>query len=286
MRATFRPSTMLGSRRLPGLDEDEATLAVAAARALFKERNIAPSSVRRLECLSTTGQGWSFHGQIALGLRHATVSDAMGEEQEGTLRITSNAPRFGSPHFGAIEAMAVAEFPGTGKDIDASERMTRTIDDSKATKMSAWETKAPTGVPMGAYIPKATWDASLDARYRLVASYCTTDRRGHHPPLDPCPICGGPTETRELSTTGTLYTHTIIAAGGGPTEFDPFQDTDGTYGVGIVDFGDAIRVAGLLTETDLASLSIGQKMEAVFRRIYAQEGAWRYGTKFRVAKQA
>lgn len=278
---------MLVDQRLPALDEDEATFAVAAARALMKQRHVAASTIRRLECVSTTGTGWSVHVQIALGLRHATVLETASETvAEGTLRITSNAPRFGSPHLGRVEAMAVAEFPGPGKDIDASERTSRSIDEAKATKLAMWEAKAPAAVPMGAYIPKPTWDASLDARYRLVASYCSKCRRGHHPRLDPCPVCGGATETRELAAPGTLYTHTVIAAGGGPTEFDPFQETEGTYGVAIVDFGDAIRVAGLLTGTDLGGLNIGQKMEPVFRRIYAQEGAWRYGTKFRTAKQA
>lgn len=285
MRATFRPATMVGAHRLPGLDEDEATFAVAAARALLNQRNIVASSVRRLECLSTTNQGWATHAQIALGLREATVDEKQsGELPAGTLRITSNAPRYGSPHFGNVEAMAVAEWFGEGKDIDASDPVSRSIDEAKATKLSTWETRAPLAVPMGAYIPKPTWDASLDARYRLVAGYCTQCKRGQHPRLDPCPICGRPTEVRELAARGSLYTHTVIAAGGGPTEFDPFQDTDGTYGVAVVDFGDAIRVAGILTDTDLPSLAIGQKMDAVFRRVYAQEGAWRYGTKFRAAK--
>ena len=285
MRATFRPANALGGKRVPGLDEDEATFAVAAAGALIKQRNIPTSSIQRLQCLSATAQGWARHVQIALGLPDASIDEKPGGELAGTLRITSDAPRFGSDHFAHVDALAVAEWPGAAKDIDASDPTPRAIDEAKATKLAAWESKALLAVPMGAYIPKPTWDASLDARYRLVAGYCSHCKRGHHPRLDPCPICGRPTDVRDLASNGRLYTHTVIAAGGGPTEFDPFQDTDGTYGVGIVDFGDAIRVAGILTDTDLASLNIGQKMEPVFRRIYAQEGAWRYGTKFRASKQ-
>ena len=286
MRAVFRPSTVLGKVRIPALDEDEATFAVAAARALMKARDVRPGSVRRLVCSSHTGKGWGPHVQIALGLRDATLveTEDPGDLSEGTMRIVANAPRPSSPGFGTTEALAVAEFPGDATDVDVSEKSLRAVDATRAEKMVAWETKAPQLVPMGAYVPRGTWDATLDARYRLVAGYCPRCRRGQHPRVEPCPVCGGATQVRELVGPGSLYTFTVIGGGGGPTEFDPFQDTDGTYGVAIVDFGDAIRVAGLLTETDLGALAIGQRMESVFRRIYAQEGSWRYGTKFRLAR--
>jgi uncharacterized OB-fold protein len=36
----------------------------------------------------------------------------------------------------------------------------------------------------------------------------------------------------------------------------------------------------MMVDPDPASLRIGQRVRRVFRRLYAQEGAWRYGTKF------
>jgi uncharacterized protein len=286
MRALFRPATTFEGRRVPGLDEDEATMAVAAARALMRVRSVSVDSIQRLELVGPTETNWKTHVPIALGLRAANVAESSGGVVgPGTLRITVHAPRIGATGSGSSEALAVAEVAGDAKDVDASEQKTRDIDRAKAEKILAWESKALLQTPMGAYIPKATWDASLDARYRLVAGFCPSCRRGQHPRIDPCPFCGGKTTERELKGPGSLYTNTVIAAGGGPTEFDAFQETDGTYGVAIVDFGDAIRVAGILTETELASLHIGQRMEPVFRRLYAQEGAWRYGTKFRIAKQ-
>lgn len=273
---------------MPALDEDEATLAVAAARALLNLRNIEPGTIRRLECRSSTATGWADPVPVALGLSQAALTE--GDRGDAgpapdTLRITSDAPRLGSPQWGSTEALAVAEFPGSAKDIDATHPMTRSIDRSQAEAMSLWNTKAPQQLPMAAYVPKTTWDATLDARYRLVAGFCRHCRRGQHPRLDLCPVCGRPTETRELRGPGSLYTYTIITAGAGPAEFDALQATHGTYGVAIADFGDALRVAGLLTETDLSALAIGQRLEPVFRRLYAQEGLWRYGTKFRAAKQ-
>jgi uncharacterized protein len=273
--------------RVPGLDEDESTLAVAAARALVGLRKLAPDAIKGVEFVGPTAPAWAPTAALALGAtaRMTTFTEApAAAPADGTMRISALAPRPGSPELGRNEAFARAEFPGPGRTLDATPKHSRTVSRASFDKLVAWETKALLQVPMGAYIPKASWEATLPARYQLLAGFCANCKRGYHPRLDPCPVCGGTTQSRSLPTVGHLYTYTAIAAGGGPSEFDPLQDVEGTYGVGIVDFGDAIRIAGILAETDLAQVAIGDKMEAVFRRIYAQEGAWRYGTKFRRAE--
>lgn len=274
--------------RVCGLDEDEATLGVAAARGLLSRSGLGPSEVRRLEASSRTSTGWGATAALALGLARAEVAEIPPTAQPappgpGVLRVTAEAPRAGAEALesGRIAALATAQWAEPGESFDASLPRVRILDRPAYDRLARWEPRALSQVPMGANIPLSTWNQSAEARYRLLASQCPLCKRGNHPPLDPCPTCGGRTEARELLAPGELYTFTHIAKGGGPSEFDPLQETEGSYAVAVVAWDGGIRVAGLVTETEPESLRIGARMEPVFRRLYAQEGAWRYGTKFR-----
>jgi uncharacterized OB-fold protein len=83
-----------------------------------------------------------------------------------------------------------------------------------------------------------------------------------------------------LPSRGTLETFTIIAEGGGPSEFDALQETHGEYAVGIASFG-PVRVPGMICDTPTERLRLDLPVEPVFRRLFAQEGTWRYGSKLR-----
>lgn len=270
------------ARAIANLDEDEATLAVDAARIILGSAAVDPAKVQRLE----VGPGaavpaWAPHVQVALGLRHVALAPvSAGDPGPTTLRILSDSGRQT-----ARSAMATATLgPGTAPGPGGPAQVHRGVDQDHVRRIREAEARCLAQVPMGAFVSRPTWDASLDARYRLLASTCTACDASHHPPLDPCPRCGRPTRVRAHHE-GALHTWTTIAKGGGPTEFDEWQALDGDYVVAIVDLPGGPRVAGMMTRTDPESLRVGQAVRPVLRRLYAQEGAWRYGTKFQTIAQ-
>ena len=78
-----------------------------------------------------------------------------------------------------------------------------------------------------------------------------------------------------------MYARTVIAEGSSPSEFQDQQDLIGAYPVALVQLEEGPRLIAQLTEVDPEAVVIGLAIEAVFRRIYRQEGVARYGTKFR-----
>jgi hypothetical protein len=85
-----------------------------------------------------------------------------------------------------------------------------------------------------------------------------------------------------LAGPGKIQSYTVVAKGGAPSEFEPLQDLDGDYAVVVVEFGQGVRVVGMVCESPLDGLRIGAAVQPAFRRLYAQDGEWRYGTKFRL----
>ncbi|MBI2077806.1 MAG: hypothetical protein HYT80_05460 [Euryarchaeota archaeon] len=275
------------------LDEDAATLAVEAGRDALAMAHVGPERVTAVVAVGDRASEWGPVAQVALGLRHATLdvrtAPAAPSAVTGVqLALSSAGARVGdAAAAGPTEATARLDVddgfvgaPGrpfeTGRLIGAV-----ALTPDLFQKLVRAEAKALVTVPMGANVPRATWDASLEARYRLLASVCDRCKKGHHPPLNPCPTCGGHTRPESLWKPGRLHTWTVVAAGAGPSEFDPWQDVWGEYGVAVVDYEHGIRIAGMLVDSDLKTLKVGAAMEPVFRRLYAQDGAWRYGAKFR-----
>lgn len=307
MQVTYRPAARVPPEWLdpsvagqdpvaiPFLDEDEATLAVAAVEALLARAHVAPAQVRRVVVSSRTRSGFGPALADALGIHRERVEEGAallyGQTQhpapgEGpVLHVQSDAPRAGGGDARGAHATARLAGPGiaAGPGVElpsATWSPDRATYDRLVEAERAW----PARVPMGAHIPKATWDRSLTARYRLAASLC---EEGHleYPARAHCSHCARPTATKPLPRPGTLETYTVIAKGAAPSEFEPLQDVLGEYAVGVADFGGA-RVAGLFTEAPLDALRIGTPIDPVFRRLYATEGEWRYGTKFRLAPPA
>ncbi len=142
-------------------------------------------------------------------------------------------------------------------------------------------------VSEGAYVSDARYLESLPFRWRLEADKCGNCGRWTFPPRGRCPHCG---ETREIDhgrlpeMGGVLETYTVIRKGAQPSEFDFMERALGSYAVGLVRLPGGIRLTLQIADSDPATLAPGQVVELVLRRLYPQEGAWRYGLKAMVRR--
>lgn len=137
-------------------------------------------------------------------------------------------------------------------------------------------------VPMGAAVTLAEYQQSLAARYRLEGQRCAECRKLIFPPRNRCPACGSESlATHQFTPHGTIYSHTLIGRGGAPSEFARQQDLTGPYAVALVQLEEGPRVAAMVTDfnpqTD--NLAVGAPVRLVVRRLYRQQGVWRYGFK-------
>lgn len=143
----------------------------------------------------------------------------------------------------------------------------------------------------GAYVSVPSWRRSLPQRHRLVAGRCPACGAYTFPPEGACRGCDTLVEFEEVALPGegTLEAYTEIGTGGAPPEFAELQSRSGAFGVAIVAFdtpgGDAVDGDGEATATAPAMVvgeaSVEDRVEAVQRRIYTQEGVTRYGFKVR-----
>jgi uncharacterized OB-fold protein len=138
---------------------------------------------------------------------------------------------------------------------------------------------------MGAYLSVPSWMRQTDSRYRLVLGQCPDCGAYTFPPEGACVDCGGTAEFDRVEPdgTGTVVARTIVE-GGPPPEFERFLDVHGAIGVVIVELDEGARVPGMLTDCDPYDVARGERVTAVVRRIYDQEGIVRYGAKFRPLK--
>lgn len=137
----------------------------------------------------------------------------------------------------------------------------------------------------GAHVSLPTWRQSLDARYRLAAGRCAECGALTFPPEGACRRCGdrGAFDRVELPREGRVAANTVIGQGGAPPEFGPQQARDGPFGVAIVEFereGETVQLPAQLTGCEPAAVGIGDRVRAVIRKVYEQEGVARYGAKF------
>lgn len=138
----------------------------------------------------------------------------------------------------------------------------------------------------GAYVSVPTWQRSLPQRHRLVAGQCPDCGAYTFPPEGACRACDALVEFESVALpgTGTLEAYTEIGKGGAPPEFAELQSRSGSFGVAIVAFdapGEGTATAPAMVVGDAA---VGDRVEAVQRRIYTQEGVTRYGFKVRVPR--
>jgi scaffold protein (connect acetoacetyl-CoA thiolase and HMG-CoA synthase) len=307
MQATYRPPARAPAHWLdakaaeapvpvPFLDEDEATMAVAAVEAVLRRARLAAAQVRRIAVSSRTGSGFAPTLAAALGVPPERVEEGAailyGQTHVGTpgegpvLHVQSDAPRPGRVPAEGVGAGAFATArlsgPGMGEAGDGEVPVRAfTPERDVVDRLGQWERDSTRRTTMGAYVPSGTWQRSLGARYRLEGAQCPG---GHveYPPRPLCGQCGRPTSPAPLPRPGVVETYTVVAKGAGPSEYDPWQSVAGEYAVVVARFG-AARVPGLWADAPAEAPRIGARVEPVFRRLFGQDGEWRYGLKLRPA---
>ena len=135
---------------------------------------------------------------------------------------------------------------------------------------------------MGAYLPVPSWLRNSDSRYRLVLGECTECGARTFPPEGACVECNAVDAFEEVEPAGTgeVVARTVVESGP-PPEFAALLDREGAIGVVLVELDEGARVPGMLTDCDPREPARGDRVEAVVRRVYEQEGVVRYGAKFR-----
>jgi uncharacterized OB-fold protein len=122
----------------------------------------------------------------------------------------------------------------------------------------------------------ARYHREIPRRYRLEASLCENCKRAYMPARKVCPVCKGQDLVPSaLASEGTLCTYTIIHVGA--ENFS--QETP--YAVGIVELDKGVKLTMQVDRPPNGELSIGQKVQIVFRRIRTEgrSGIICYGYK-------
>jgi uncharacterized OB-fold protein len=78
---------------------------------------------------------------------------------------------------------------------------------------------------------------------------------------------------------GEVEAVTTVRAGAQPTEFDPQVEQFGDYDVAIVRLASDVRATFQVTDSPPGGLRVGDRVRTALRRLYPQEGEWRYGRK-------
>ena len=137
-------------------------------------------------------------------------------------------------------------------------------------------------VPDGgaAHVSVPSWRRSLPSRHRHEAGRCPDCGAVAFPPAGACPDCRSLTdfEPVEPARTGTVEAATIIGEGGAPPEFAALQARQGAFGVAVVAF-DAGNEAVSIPVQVVGEAAVGDRVRAVPRRVYVEEGVPRYGLK-------
>jgi uncharacterized OB-fold protein len=137
------------------------------------------------------------------------------------------------------------------------------------------------GVSEGAYVPRPRYLENLPARWRFAAELCPA---GHvtFPPRGSCRSCGASEGLRGVELPrdgGRVEAVTRVHPGAQPTEFDWRVDLLGGYEVALVRIHPEARVTLQVADTPAGAVRPGDVVGTRLRRLYAMEGAWRYGRK-------
>lgn len=131
---------------------------------------------------------------------------------------------------------------------------------------------------MKASIP-LTW-RRMPERYRLMGSKCTTCGTNYFPRRNVCPTCRrkGRLEDVRYSGRGKVYSFTDINSP--PMGFEEQVP----YVLAIIELEEGAKITGQIVDAAIGQVSIGSKVENVFRVIQRDdpEGLIHYGFKFRL----
>ena len=146
---------------------------------------------------------------------------------------------------------------------------------------AAWDKELSTSnVSQGAYISSQQYLESLNSRLNLLAQ---SDGNLIWPPrkMNKSGHKIGDAEIK-LSNHAKIESWTRLSAAGAPSEFSIRAPILGGISTALVKFEEGPRGVFLLVDDENSELEIGMSCEFVIRRIYAQEGNIRYGTKIRI----
>ncbi len=126
-----------------------------------------------------------------------------------------------------------------------------------------------------------TW-RRIPERYRLRGNKCVACSTTYFPPRIVCPKCRrkGKLEPMNFKGNGKVYSFTEISSpASGFEEQVP-------YVFAIIELDEGPRVTGQIVDARNHDVNIGDKVEAVFRKIQSDdpEGLIHYGFKFRLVK--
>ena len=91
-----------------------------------------------------------------------------------------------------------------------------------------------------------------------------------------------PQLTRSVSPLGTVLSWTQLSAAGAPSEFSLRAPLLGGLKTVLLELDDGPKGVFLLVDDEERDVNIGDRVELVLRRLYAQEGFMRYGLKGRL----
>ncbi len=122
----------------------------------------------------------------------------------------------------------------------------------------------------------ARYHREIPQRYRLEAAKCMKCGSISFPPRLVCPGCKGKSfQTVKLNDEGKILTFSIIR-----TASDKFSK-ETPFAVGIVELKDGVRLTTQITDVDVDTLKVGQRVKLVFRKIQddGKAGIHCYGYK-------
>ncbi len=111
------------------------------------------------------------------------------------------------------------------------------------------------------------------SKYNLIGGFCSNCNKTFFPFKKTCASCGNEVKEVFLPTKGTVITYTKIFTA--PTGFE--EQTP--YVIGIIELENGVKVCAQIVD----DVEIGDKVEAVFRRIFEKDRSSpiNYGLKFR-----
>lgn len=104
---------------------------------------------------------------------------------------------------------------------------------------------------------------------RLMGGKCLKCGKIHFPPRPLCDVCfSDKFEWFEIPKQGKLMTYTIIHVA--PAQFQAIAP----YAVGIAEFGDDLKLPGMIKGVPLEAISIGMPLELVFDAVCGTSSQW------------
>ena len=104
------------------------------------------------------------------------------------------------------------------------------------------------------------------AEKKLMGVTCTGCKKVIVPPRSLCPQCGSSDMNwTELPRKGKLVTYTVIHVS--PAQFQELSP----YAVGIVEFGEGVRLPGMIRNVKLKDLKIGMELQTDFEATVPSE---------------